>query len=902
MQGYLVTENEPWLELLLVLTVGTTVIVALAALANRLVRSAIWQRTIWQVTTLGVLTLMLVEVTGAGPALIGLWRTQMKTAASGRRTGEGGRGKVNGGRWTADGTGRLLTTRHSPLTTLHSPLTESEQTAAAAIDLVWIDDAELGNDNLLERDLFAASGRDALGDTIDSAHLAISLPGEPAHAWQYAWDERATGGLPTSTQSDAVVATTVDEPPAANASWWLAAIWAVGATVIAARTVYAGALLWAFRWRGTRLRYGPLCERIDRLARRLGLRRRVCVLEAAGLKAPVAFGSFSPAVALPVSFADDFDRRQQDAVLAHELAHLAARDPAWQVVASALCGALWWHPLVWWLRHRLRAASEAAADEASLLVPDGPDVLAGCLVAMGRRLAPLPQFGWLSFWGPGFRSGLGRRVERLLNLRTRSWRAPGRGRLLLAKIAFPVALVITAVCCTAWARPQATLTEGGTTMQVLTTSWRHSLAAAVLALCSAGCSDAVADDPPIEKSLPATVAAGLADAQGQLALLAEGEQREDRDRGEGEARKREEREREEGEAREREDRQREEGEAREREEGERERGEAREREERERREVEAHRDRLAQELGRLEEKARDIRRKLGGPEPISDAKAEELQAALQEVEERMEAIRRELRSAEGVDEAFARADAERAAQVLRLLKERHKALGEQAAALQRELEGLLRDKQADQARRLRDKLADIRAAAERVGAEIRQRQQRLGRPGERPRPDQPRPDREQLKGRLAELRAKIDRLVQEGRHELAERLEGEAREIIELLEGRPEPPPPGPGEELQRRIGHLKVAIENLHAAGLHDQAEGLVREVDRLIEEHRGLIGRPPEPPRPPEPRERPVPPELAERLEQQGQAIRELHGAVNELREQISQLREMVQQLRRPERVEHR
>jgi len=140
-------------------------------------------------------------------------------------------------------------------------------------------------------------------------------------------------------------------------------------------------------------------------------------------------------------------------------------------------------------------------------------------------------------------------------------------------------------------------------MNALTASWRCSLAAAALALFTAGCSDAVADGPPSEESLPAAVAGGLSDADGQLALLAEDE--------EAEAREREEREHQEAEARER-----------------------REREQRERREAEMGRPQLLREIQILETKARDLRRELEGLRDDQDAEARELQAALGETEER----------------------------------------------------------------------------------------------------------------------------------------------------------------------------------------------------------------------------------------------------------------------------
>jgi hypothetical protein len=151
------------------------------------------------------------------------------------------------------------------------------------------------------------------------------------------------------------------------------------------------------------------------LAGRLGLGRRVRVCRLPGLASPAAFGWWRPTVVVPDDFEEVHPAARRKAMLAHELAHLAARDPFWHGLAFLVLALLWWHPMAWWGWQRLRAASEAAADEASVLVENGPVELAACLVALGGRLQPL-QRGWLGMAGNGFRSGLGRRVERLLAL------------------------------------------------------------------------------------------------------------------------------------------------------------------------------------------------------------------------------------------------------------------------------------------------------------------------------------------------------------------------------------------------------------------------------------------------------------------------------------------------------
>jgi hypothetical protein len=236
---------------------------------------------------------------------------------------------------------------------------------------------------------------------------------------------------------------------------------------------------------------------VESLARRLGIRRAVEVRTSRALTAPVAFGVLRQVLVLPPAFGERFDRGQQEAILAHELAHLAAGDAIWLLLADLLAAALWWQPVVWWLRRRLRTAGEMAADEASFLVPDGPHILAACLVALGGRLAGSGRLAWLSMAGGGFRSGLGHRVQRLLDLDRQPPRTPGRGLVRTAKVLLVLVLVIVAVACTAWARPQAIPSEGETTMNVLSHSWRHSLAAALVMACWTTAAPQVrADDQP----------------------------------------------------------------------------------------------------------------------------------------------------------------------------------------------------------------------------------------------------------------------------------------------------------------------------------------------------------------------------------------------------------------------
>jgi hypothetical protein len=159
-----------------------------------------------------------------------------------------------------------------------------------------------------------------------------------------------------------------------------------------------------------------LRQRLGLLAQALGLRRNVILLTSQRTVAPFTFGVWRPVIVLPQKFSTTFTPEQQDAALAHELAHVAGFDSAWRTLSQSICAVLWWHPLAWLAKRELDHASELVADEASLLVANGPDRLAECLLACAKELRRPALAGWLGMDGGGFRSALGKRVTRLLQL------------------------------------------------------------------------------------------------------------------------------------------------------------------------------------------------------------------------------------------------------------------------------------------------------------------------------------------------------------------------------------------------------------------------------------------------------------------------------------------------------
>ena len=135
----------------------------------------------------------------------------------------------------------------------------------------------------------------------------------------------------------------------------------------------------------------------------------------------------------------------------------------------------------------------------------------------------------------------------------------------------------------------------------------------------------------------------------------------------------------------------------------------------------------------------------------------------------------------------------------------------------------------------------------------------------------------------AELREQVGRLHKEGKHEEAEKVEQEANRVRERLgrmaprrqpERRPEPSPEGAGGP-QERLQHLRIAAENLHAAGQHDAARDIEQQIEAGEREFRQ---------REPRGGPQPSPDGMIREMREQMEAM---HREIRELREQLEDLR---------------
>jgi TonB family protein len=122
------------------------------------------------------------------------------------------------------------------------------------------------------------------------------------------------------------------------------------------------------------------------IARGVGLRRPVALLESERSGLLVAWGMASPKIILPAEASRWNDDRAR-IVLQHELAHIGRHDWSMQLVGEIVRAVFWFNPLVWIACRQLRLESERACDDAVLRGGVDAADYATHLVEVARALA-----------------------------------------------------------------------------------------------------------------------------------------------------------------------------------------------------------------------------------------------------------------------------------------------------------------------------------------------------------------------------------------------------------------------------------------------------------------------------------------------------------------------------------
>jgi beta-lactamase regulating signal transducer with metallopeptidase domain len=290
---------------------------------------------------------------------------------------------------------------------------------------------------------------DAGAPTVNVGAAPVSLPAPESRTVNRGIESRRPSpALPVAIPAAAPAARAIPSLPLLALG-----VWALGASLLLASFGLSYLRLSRRLRSRPRVVGGDLHAQLETLAGEAGLGTSVRLSCSSRVPVPVALGFGEPEICVPPRALAGLTDEQQEGMLAHELAHLARRDPFWLLLGQALACVLFFQPLNWVARRRLREISEMLSDEWAVARTGRPLSLAGCLAevagwSVGVRTLSLPVPGMAD--RP---SSLGRRIRRLLD-ETRSPEKPARRAWLAAAMGVLVIAVAAAAPAISAARPE----------------------------------------------------------------------------------------------------------------------------------------------------------------------------------------------------------------------------------------------------------------------------------------------------------------------------------------------------------------------------------------------------------------------------------------------------------------
>lgn len=249
----------------------------------------------------------------------------------------------------------------------------------------------------------------------------LAMVGVPMSTFVRIWQQPAVrineGWLPaiSAPQLDAVTGGFVQQ--SSPIAPWLALLWLCGVGVMLLRRFGGWRLLGALERHPFEFLPAEWQHRVDALRAAFGITRTVVVKLSADVVVPFTARLLKPVIWLPLSLLTQLPREQVEALLAHELAHIARMDWLWNGVQCVIESLLFFHPAAWWLGQRIRQEREHACDDLAVLACGDAIALAEALAQLERHRHPTPQLVLAAHGG-----SLMQRIARLLS------GPPSRGR------------------------------------------------------------------------------------------------------------------------------------------------------------------------------------------------------------------------------------------------------------------------------------------------------------------------------------------------------------------------------------------------------------------------------------------------------------------------------------------
>lgn len=155
-------------------------------------------------------------------------------------------------------------------------------------------------------------------------------------------------------------------------------------------------------------------DKLQDLKAQLGIQKMVDLVESALVRSPVVVGHLKPVILFPIGIVNRLSPKEVEAILAHELAHIARHDYVFNILQSFIEALFYYHPAVWWLSAQVRNERESACDDVAIALTGDSIHYAKTLVTV-QEMAYFPLSASLAFAGQAKKSQFLLRIQRILH-------------------------------------------------------------------------------------------------------------------------------------------------------------------------------------------------------------------------------------------------------------------------------------------------------------------------------------------------------------------------------------------------------------------------------------------------------------------------------------------------------
>jgi beta-lactamase regulating signal transducer with metallopeptidase domain len=201
------------------------------------------------------------------------------------------------------------------------------------------------------------------------------------------------------------------KPSSLSATAATMVLYAIPAAMLLFITFLALARLVTLRARADVLVDGHWLSALARAQRRMGFKHGTALLTSDELASPISWGLMRPVIVLNTRAVEA--QGEAEAIIAHELAHVARMDWIKLLLARIATALFWFNPLVWLLAREAHQLREETADDAVLAADISDTDYATLLVGVARHECPGLLLG--AHGVAPSRNSLSRRVARVLD-------------------------------------------------------------------------------------------------------------------------------------------------------------------------------------------------------------------------------------------------------------------------------------------------------------------------------------------------------------------------------------------------------------------------------------------------------------------------------------------------------